>query len=75
MKENRLRWYRNVLRRLIDDRRVEMISVIDTRRGSGKPKTTLIEIINKDLNILSLTKHMILYRSQRPQKVHIADPE
>ena len=45
-------------------RRDETINVSGTRRGRRRHKKNLIEIINKNLSILNLTKHMIFYRFQ-----------
>lgn len=41
----------------------EMINVSSNRKDKGKPKKTLIETITKDLNTLSLTKHVTFYKS------------
>ena len=66
MKENRLRWHGQMLRRLLDAvvKRDEMNNINDMRRGRGKPKKTLIKTINKYLSTLNLTKHMAFYKSQ-----------
>lgn len=40
-------------------RRSAMINVSCKRRDRGRPKKTLIGTINKDLNTLNLSKHMI----------------
>ena len=42
----------------------EMINVSGARRNRGRPKNTLIAIVNKDLIILNLIKHIIFYISQ-----------
>ena len=50
-----------------------MIKVSDTRGGKGRLKKTLIETKNKDLSTLNLTKYTTFYRSQWPQKIHVAN--
>lgn len=44
-------------------RRVEMINLNCTRRDRERPKKTLMETKNKDLDILNLTIYMTFYIS------------
>ena len=66
MRENRLRWYEHVFKRPMNVvlRRGKMINVSDTRKDRGISRKTLIEVINKDLSMLKLTKYMTFYKSQ-----------
>ena len=56
-------------------KRSKINNIIGTRRDRGRPKKTLIEIINKNLSILNLTKHMIFLSISMAEKIHVADPK
>lgn len=65
MRENRLRWFRHVYRRFVN----ELIRS-DTRR----PKLTLEAAIRKDIGFLDITEHDALERTQWRQQILVADP-
>jgi len=60
MRETRLRWFGHVKRRNDNTpvRRCEMISLLECRRGRGRPKKSWKKVIKEDLNLLGLTEDM-----------------
>ena len=77
LRECRLRWYGHMQRRPLDApvRRLEGIHVNDAKRGRGRPKRTWMELIRKDLNLLSLTKEVAQNRLEWRSKIRVADPK
>ena len=60
LRESRLRWFGHVKRRSVDApvRRWEMIYISEGRRGRGRPKKSLDEVIREDLKVVGLTENM-----------------
>jgi len=60
MRESRLRWFGHVKRRNVDApvRRCERINISEGRRGRGRPKKSLDEVIREDLKVAGLTEGM-----------------
>ena len=77
LRECRLRWYGHMQRRPLDApvRRLEGIHVNDAKRGRGRPKRTWMELIRKDLTLLSLTKEVAQNRLEWRSKIRVADPK
>lgn len=65
LRENRLRWYRHVLRRPIDAlvRKVKALQVKSHRRGRDRPKKCLREIFSSDMSKLGLSSLSGLHRA------------
>jgi len=60
IRETRLRWFGHVKRRSVDApvRRCERINIPEGRRGRGRPKKSLDEVIREDLKVVGLTEDM-----------------
>ena len=62
MRVNRLRWFNHVQRRASNEPS-ELIQVEGTKKCEGKPKITLVEVVNKiknkDMSIREATENMI----------------
>jgi len=60
MRETRLRWFDHVKRRSVDApvRRCERINIPESKRGRGRPKKSLNEMIREDLKVVGLTEDM-----------------
>jgi len=58
MREIRLRWFGHVKRRSVDAplRRCERIDITKGKRGRGRPKKSLDEVIREDLKVVGLTE-------------------
>ena len=54
----RLRWFGHVKRRSADApvRRCERINILRGKRGRGRPKKSLDEVIREDLRVVGLTE-------------------
>ncbi|XP_054801848.1 E3 ubiquitin-protein ligase AIRP2-like isoform X2 [Prosopis cineraria] len=76
MVENRLRWFGHVQRRPREApvRRVEHITLSPTKRGRGRPKRTLLIVVERDLLINNIPKSLINDRAQWRLAIHVADP-
>ena len=53
IRESHLRWFGHVQRKSINVpvRKSELIQVEVTKKGRGRPKMTLIEVVKKDMSI------------------------
>jgi hypothetical protein len=62
--ESCLRFFDHVQRRAINAqvRKSELIQVEGMKKGRGRPKIALIELVKKDMSIMKITKGMILDR-------------
>ena len=60
MRESRLRWFEHVQRRheSAPMRRCERLALCVFRRGRGRPKKSMREVIRNDLTLLSLVEGM-----------------
>jgi len=60
LRESRLRWFGHVKRRSVDApvRRCERINISEGRRGRGRPKKSLDEVIREDLKVAGLSEDM-----------------
>ena len=76
LRENRLRWFGYVCRRPVDApaRKVEKINIHGPRKGRGRPKKSLKEVIENDLYFLGLSKEVALNRTRWKMEIHVADP-
>ena len=65
MVKNRLRWFGHVEGRPLDYvvRRVYQMDRRQQIQGRGRPKKSIREVINKDLNINNLDRSMVLDRT------------
>ena len=59
MRENRLRWFSHVQMRVINAliRKNEFIQVERIKKDRGRPKISLVEIVNKDMSIKEATEN------------------
>ncbi|XP_070014686.1 uncharacterized protein [Nicotiana sylvestris] len=66
MREARLRWFGHVRRRSLDApvRRCELLALVGSRRGRGRPKKYWGEVIRQDLTRLKISEDMTLDRKQ-----------
>jgi len=60
MRETRLRWFDHVKRRSVDApvRRCERINIPECKRGRGRLKKNLDEVIREDLKAVGLTEDL-----------------
>ena len=60
MRESRLRWFGHVKRRSVAApvRRCEMIDLSSSKKGRGRPKKSLDEVIREDLRVMGLTEDL-----------------
>ena len=54
-------------------RRCERINISEGRRGRGRPKKSLDEVIREDLKVVGLTEDMAQDRRQWRDKIKILD--
>ena len=75
MREIRLRWFNHVKRRSMDApvRRCERINIHESKRGRGRPKKSLDEVIREDLKVVGLTKNMAQNKRQWRDKIKVLD--
>jgi hypothetical protein len=73
---NSLRWFVHVERRAVDYavRRVHRMEDIQFTRGRGRPRKTIRETINKDLEINELDPTMVHDKSLWRNFIHVPDP-
>ena len=60
MRETRLRWFGHMKRRSVDAsvRRCETINISGGKKGRGRPKKSLNEVIREDLKVEGLTEDL-----------------
>ena len=77
IRENRLRWFGHIQKRLINAsvRKSDAIHIEGNARGRGGPKLTRVEIIKKDFVWCGLTDIMALDRVEWRKRIHVADPK
>ena len=75
MVETRLRWFGHVQRRPVEApvRRVDCMSFSPVRRGRGRPKRTLGELIKQDLVLNNISENMVFDRALWRRVIHVAD--
>jgi hypothetical protein len=76
LRENRLRWFGHILRRPKNApvRRGEFFNMGETKRKRGRPKTTWLGLVKKDLNLCNLTEDLSMNRITWKKRIHVADP-
>ena len=52
----------------------ELIQVEGTKKGRGRPKIKLVEVIKKDMLINEVTESMTLDRVEWKKRLHMTDP-
>ena len=77
MKESHLRWFGHVQRRVIIAlvKKSELIQVEVMKKGRGRPKIILVQVIKKDMTIKEVTKSMTIDRVEWRNRIHMADPK
>jgi len=75
IKETRLRWFGHVKRKSKGAplRRCEMINIPNGKRGRGRPKKSLDEVIREDLKVVSLTEDLAQDRKLWRDRIRILD--
>ena len=75
MVESRLRWFEHVKRIKLDEsvRIVDQMDCSPYKRGRGRPKRTLNDIIRRDLLINNISPNMTIDRTQWRRVIHVAD--
>ncbi|MCX8759408.1 reverse transcriptase domain-containing protein [Vibrio parahaemolyticus] len=76
LRENRLRWFGHILRRPKNApvRKGEFFNMGETKRRRGRPKTTWLGLVKKDLNLCNLTEDLSMNRNTWKNRIHVADP-
>ena len=71
-----MRWFDHVKRRVSNElvRNSELIQVEGTKRGRGRQKITLVEVIKKDMSIRELIESMTSDRIEWRKRIHVTDP-
>ena len=75
MRESRLRWFGHVKRRSVAApvRRCEKINPPGGKRGRGRPKKSLEEVVREDLRVVGLTEDMAQDRSLWRDRIKVPD--
>ena len=75
MRESRLRWFGHVKRRSVAApvRRCEMIVPPGGKRGRGRPKKSLEEVVREDLRVAGLTEDMAQDRRLWRDRIKVSD--
>ena len=75
MRESRLRWFGQVIRRSVDApvRRCERINIPGGKRGRGRPKKSLDEVIWEDLKVVGLSEDLAQDRRLWQDRIKILD--
>ena len=76
MRENRVRWFGHVRRRLTDApiQRVERIKLGQDKRAQGRPKKTWMEVIRQDIEAKGLNDGILLDRNEWRKLINVLDP-
>ena len=72
MRENRVRWFVHVQRRLTDA--LEHISLEQIKRAQERPKKTWMEVIRQDIEAKGLSEGILLDRNEWRKLIHVPDP-
>jgi len=75
MRESRLRWFGHVKSRSMAApvRRCELINLPGGKRGRGRPKKSLNEVIREDLKVVGLSEDLAQDRKLWRDKIRILD--
>ena len=75
MRQTRLRWLGHVKRRGVDTqmRRCEMIDIPEGKRGRGRPKKSVDEVIREDLKVVGLTEDLTQDRKLWRDRIKLVD--
>ena len=75
MRESRLRWFGHVRKRLVSApvRKCESVEDGGQRKGRGKPLTTWVRVIERDMEIVDLDEQVTLDRSDGIEKFMLAN--
>ena len=75
MRENRLRWFGHMKRSSVDAlvRRCERINIPRDKRGRGRPKKSLDEVIREDLKVVGLSEDLAQDRRLWWDRIKILD--
>ena len=75
MRESRLRWFGHVKRRSVAApvRSCETISPPGGKRGRGRPKKNLEEVVREDLRVVGLTEDMAQDRRVWRDRIKVPD--
>ena len=75
MRETRLRWFDHVKRKSVNAtvRRCEMINIPEGKRGRGRPKKSLEEVIREDLKVVGFTEGLAQNRRLWRDRIKILD--
>ena len=75
LRETRLRWFGHVKRRsdAAPVRRCEMIVPSSGRRGRGRPKKCLEEVVREDLRVTGLTEDMAQDRRLWRDRIKVSE--
>ena len=75
MRESRLKWFDHMKRRSVAAlvRRCKMIDIPGSKRGRGKPKKSLDEVIRENLKVVGLTEDMVQDRRLLWDRIKILD--
>jgi len=74
MRETRLRWFGHVKRSVVAPvRRCERINILEGKRGRGRSKKSLDEVIREDLIVVVLTEDLAQDRKFWRDKIRILD--
>lgn len=77
MRENRLRWYGDVYRRLVDvaAKRSNMVTVDGSTKERGRPKLTLEAVVQKDLGFFFSLNMICLCQSSMEKMDLYSQPQ
>ena len=75
MRESRLRWFRHVKRKSAASpvHRCEMINPPGGKRGRGRPKKSLEEVVSKELRVVGLTEDMTQDRRLWRDRIKVSE--
>ena len=75
MRESRLRWFGHVKRRSVvaPVRRCELINPPGGKRGRGRPKKSLEQVLREDLRVVGLTEDMAQDRRLWRVRIKVSD--